>query len=372
MPTGICLQSPLRAGSRTAAALSGCSPDRPRLSPDGARPRARGDPGSARAAGPPSWPPTFHLEFRHDLGIAPDGITIDAESLWHASTSVFFEYARRFPVDDRLRLYTDTEGLSEEYERFSGLEFGVFPIPFRARLLSRRDRGRRAALHQLFRRRARREGFPLAARPDRRHDGRVRSGPARPLPDSGSLLHDRHNDPRCVRGARSTEELPGRGRSAVGLEGPLSPESYYRDSSPRPTWCSAPTTRWLSQPQLGHATEAIAAGIPTVVPTGPGYRGSSRRAAGDLHGPRTFIEAVRSICADYPITCLTPGRRPMDGPISIRPNACAGAAGRDLRGRVPAPVWSPEQRARREDACDACPSLLSAGATSSRSRPART
>ena len=92
------------------------------------------------ATWPRAWQPVFHLEFRHALALAGDGV-LSEDHPYCALHRVFFEFARAFPVNDRLRLYTDSDGLSTEYEQLSGLEFGVLPIPFRSRLLKSRSRG---------------------------------------------------------------------------------------------------------------------------------------------------------------------------------------------------------------------------------------
>ena len=82
--------------------------------------------------------PMFHLEFRHSLALAGDGALTQTDN-YCVANAAFFEIARTYPFSENVRLYTDSRGLSEEYDRFSGFEFGVLPIPFRLRLLANRS-----------------------------------------------------------------------------------------------------------------------------------------------------------------------------------------------------------------------------------------
>ena len=70
----------------------------------------------------------------------PATATLTENSDYCAANATFFEIARAFHSTKNIRLYTDSDGLSEEFERFSGLEFGVLPIPFRSHLLDARSR----------------------------------------------------------------------------------------------------------------------------------------------------------------------------------------------------------------------------------------
>ncbi len=90
--------------------------------------------------------PMFHLEFRHSLAAASDGIVTENDYN-RSANAAFFEIAHTFPVNKKLRLYTDSDGLTAEYEHFSRLRFGVLPIPFRSHLLgTRREKMVRSVL----------------------------------------------------------------------------------------------------------------------------------------------------------------------------------------------------------------------------------
>ncbi len=278
-------------------ALTGCSPDDHVLLPT-AHGRELGAIVDLLARWPAELAPTFHLEFRHDLGIAPDG-TMSEWNVYGRIHMAFFDYARRFPIDDRVRLYTDTDGLSEEYEWFSGLEFGVLPIPFRSHLLSRRDRGDEPLCLSCIGDMRDEKGFHWLPDLIDAMGAEVRAGRVRFLIQAS--LQDRHNNPGCVRALDRLQAYPAEAVQLVGLEGPLSPESYYEMISESDVvLCPYDPVAYRNR-SSGTLTEAIAAGIPTVAPGGSWLSRQQPPGGGGTFTDReTFIESVRSICADYP------------------------------------------------------------------------
>src|SRR5262249_26461442 len=99
---------------------------------------------------PPAATPTFHLEFRHALDI---GATAEHPDFIHPYVHCHracFDWSRREPPSPRIRLYTDTPELSEAYADFSGLDFGILPIPFRTSFVTAREREPKEPLRIAF------------------------------------------------------------------------------------------------------------------------------------------------------------------------------------------------------------------------------
>lgn len=249
------------------------------------------------------WPddsqPTFHLEFRHSLALAGDGVLTEADN-YCAANAIFFEIARTFPDNKNLRLYTDSHGLSLEYERISGLEFGVLPIPFRSHLLGERSRTDRALRLGYFGDVRDEKGFHwLPDLVEAMMDDYVKTGQVR-FSIQASLIHPDH-EPRSKQALERLKGYPEDIVRLVGLDGPLSPECYFRLVTEADLLLCPYHPATYRNRTSGTLTEAISSGIPTVVPHGSWLASQQPAGSGTTFLDReSFIDAVRRICADYP------------------------------------------------------------------------
>jgi hypothetical protein len=236
--------------------------------------------------------PTFHLEFRHDFR--------NHRSTYGDRHRVYFEHTRARPGWDRLRLYADTAELAGDLERFSGLAFGTLPIPFRANLLQQRS-GDPNCLCIVSLGEARDEkGFHWlphlvdALMEDYVRQRRVRFVFQASLDEDAyaprsriALERLRQYDPACVR--------------LVGTERPLDPVAYYRIVSDGDILvCPFDADRYRLR-SSGTLTEAIAAGIATVVPENTWLARHQPPDSGEVFTTRdSFVGAVKRICDAFP------------------------------------------------------------------------
>jgi hypothetical protein len=211
---------------------------------------------------------------------------------------VFFEHARLFPASDRVRLYTDTERLSEEYE-YVGLAFGVLPIPFRSRLINTPLREGAPLCIAFFGDVRDEKGFDwLPDLLDAMMEEYVSRGRVRFLIQA-SLIHPEEN-PRSTPALERLRNYSEDHVRLVGLEGPLAPERYYMLVSEADLLLCPYHPGTYRARSSGTFTEAVAAGIPTVVPRGTWLAGRQPPGSGETFDDLgSFIGAVRQICDDY-------------------------------------------------------------------------
>jgi glycosyltransferase involved in cell wall biosynthesis len=246
------------------------------------------------------WPvesqPTFHLEFRHGLDMAGPQAPVGREHPYCTVHRAFFEHARRFPLSDRLRLYTDTEELSEDFERFSGLEFGVLPIPFRTRLLGNPSRQGRPLCVAFFGDVREEKGFHwLPGLVDALMEEHVATGRVRFLIQASLVRPE--DEPLCRAALAELRKYAEDRVELVGLNGPLAPDRYYQLVSQADLLLCPYHPETYRCRSSGTLTEAIAAGIPTVVPRGTWLARQQPPGSGETFDDReSFLAAVRRIC----------------------------------------------------------------------------
>jgi glycosyltransferase involved in cell wall biosynthesis len=227
--------------------------------------------------------PTFHLEFRHDL----------EKFRYQIRHRVFFDHVRSLWNAARMlgniHLYTDTAELAEEYQAFSGLPFGVLPIPFRARLLREREAHRQICVAYF---------------------GDVRDEKGfHWLPDLAAVLCERvrllvqasldptNRNPRSVAALEKLRRMEH--VQLIGQHGPLPPDEYYRFVSQTDVLvCPYDATAYRGR-SSGTFTEAVAAGVPTVVPANTWMARQQPTGSGEAFTDRAgFTAAVRRICGN--------------------------------------------------------------------------
>ena len=317
-------------------------------------PAAHGDMAGAVAPDVPSGIPSYSGPGRVGRSQRVSCVLCDAPGV--------FRRGSRHPEDERLRLYTDTEGLSEEYERFAGLRFGVLPIPFRARLISRPPRKDGRLCISCFGDPREEKGFHwLPDLIDAMMDDYLLPGRAYFLIQA-SLSHPEH-EPRC---AATLERLKGyadRYVHLVGLDGPLSPEAYYELVSQSDlALCPYHPIPYRNR-SSGTLAEAIAAGIPTIVPGNTWLSRQQPAGSGETFFDQpSFIEAVGRVCLNYDAYRTRSRCRPkplVGAPFFSEPGPLAS-------WRLRPAGWRPGENCLTgsrflKDSIDACTSLLQLG-----------
>jgi glycosyltransferase involved in cell wall biosynthesis len=217
--------------------------------------------GNARA-------PTFHLEFRHapfDCDAASGGPVESPQT--RLQRSFLSLYAER-GCTDRIRFYTDSGRLSEDYESLVDLPFGVLPLPFRAKMISRTERrpGEPVTIAYLGEARDEKGFHWLPPLVEALADDDLLPGKARFLIQS-NVSQPRHN-PRSCEALRRLKRRPRDGVELVSPDGALSPEDYYSLVS-RADLVLLPYAPGIYRSRTSGALgEALAAGAAVVVPSG--------------------------------------------------------------------------------------------------------
>jgi glycosyltransferase involved in cell wall biosynthesis len=247
---------------------------------------------------PAAAAPTFHLEFRHTFDFGGDGSFQHPYTIAHR---VYFDHVRRQPPHPSIHLYTDTDELTEEYRESSGLDFATLPIPFRTDLVAHRPAGRPSGpLTIAFVGDVRDEkGFHwlpdlVEAMAEELAAGKVR------FAIQASLVYPRYN-PRSVVALERMKVLAGEQVTLLGLAGPLSPREYYDFVAGADLLLCPYDPEAYVRRSSGTLTEAVAAGIPTVVRAGTWLARQQPPGTGEAcRDLPSFIQAVRRICEEYP------------------------------------------------------------------------
>ena len=235
--------------------------------------------------------PTFHLEFRHPLPPA------SPYALLH---DVFFSLYEESESLTIIRLYTDTEELARHYAPLASEPFEVLPIPFRQELIAASP-GTAEPLNIAFLGEARDEkGF--AWLPNLIEDlaaDYVSTGKVRFLLQAN--LGDPRYNPQSAVALDRLKRLPNDTVQLFGLDGPLSPEAYYRLVSASHLVLVPYDCERYRASSSGTLTEAIAGGRPVVVPSGTWMAAQLPSAAGESYDDYpSFVSAVRRVIDDYP------------------------------------------------------------------------
>jgi glycosyltransferase involved in cell wall biosynthesis len=244
--------------------------------------------------------PVFHLEFRHAMdmtGCFADPAFVHPYTTQHR---VLFDHSRRVPPSPKVRLYTDTKELTQEYEHFSGHDFGVLPIPFRVNLIRPGGRPENAGLCIAYFGDVRDEkGFyHLPAVVADLMADYVVPGKVRFLVQA-SLSHPEWN-PRSAAALEKLRAYPAEHIRLLGLDRPLPPEEYFRLVSEADLLLCPYSPFAYKRRSSGTLTEAIAAGIPTVVPANTWLAGQQPPGTGEQFCDEpSLVAAVRKILADY-------------------------------------------------------------------------
>jgi glycosyltransferase involved in cell wall biosynthesis len=247
---------------------------------------------------PPEICPTFHLEFRHALDFDESGRM--PHGYYSEMHSLLFDTYRWNGHHPRIQLYTDTEELSECYSQVSGLPFGTLPIPFRTNLIQGRYRGEGEPITLAMLGDVRDEkGFPLL--PDL-------AEALRPQLERGELrlliqatLAEPHYNPRSTAALTRLKKLAIPNIELHGLKGPLHPNEYFALLSVADVILLPYDAAAYGRRSSGVLTEAMAAGIPTIVTAGTWLARQQPLGTGETFAdPAGFEQAVRKLLANYP------------------------------------------------------------------------
>lgn len=250
--------------------------------------------------------PTFHLEFRNPLFLGspdPDAATTGEAEPWPLVAHehrLWFQHYREMGVSDRVRLYTDAEPLSQEYERVAQLPLAVLPVPFRSRLLQPQTHRATAPLRLTYLGEPRDDkGFhwlPALARQLWRDDavrGRVE------LHCQASMASPSVN-PRSIAARRRLQKYPQDWVRWSGQTGPLSAEAYYELLTQADIVLFPYEPARYQTATSGTFAEALAAGKPTVVPAGTWLANQQPAGSGKVFVDRqSFVDCVYQVIANY-------------------------------------------------------------------------
>ncbi|HVK17097.1 MAG TPA: hypothetical protein VM533_09110, partial [Fimbriiglobus sp.] len=242
--------------------------------------------------------PTFHLEFRHALDY--DEADLRPLNPYTAVHLALFDLYRSLGHSQRVRVYTDTEELTEAYIAATGLPFETLPIPFRTDRIAPRNRRPGDPLRLTFLGDARDEkGFHWI--PDLidglRHEaeaGRVT------FALQASLLAPQYNPESVPAMARIRALADEPYLELHGLDAPLTPEQYFDLLSQADVMLCPYSPENYKRRSSGTLTEALAAGIPTVVPADTWLERQQPPGTGESFTDReSFVEAVRKVVTGY-------------------------------------------------------------------------
>ena len=256
----------------------------------------------------PDHCPTFHLEFRHLLDFEnlhrydPGAISphdMDWLYRYTACHRIAFDVFRR-RLHPNVRLYTDTEELSGAYTTFTGLPFDTLPIPFRTELVQGPPREPGGPLRLTATGDMRDEkGSPWLPLLVEELRAEAEAGRVRFAFQTG--VADPVGNPATTAALTHLRALNAPYVELHGDDGPLSPEAYFRlVASADVLLCPYDPIAYRRR-SSGTLAEAIAVGIPTVVPAGTWLaRQQPPETGATCHDETSFLAAVRTILSHYP------------------------------------------------------------------------
>lgn len=259
----------------------------------------------AEALGP-DLSPTFHLEFRHAL--QADQTTwydpihnriADGMCRYTMLHQVYFDWCRSLAPNPYVRVYTDTEELTEEYAWFSGLPFGTLPIPFRTERISERKRQPGEPLCLVCLGDVRDEkGFPWLPELVRALQSDAEAGRVR-FVFQASLI-DPVSNPGSASALAELRRMAAPYLRLPGLNGPLGPDEYFAIVSEADAILCPYSPQTYVRRSSGTLTEGIAAGIPTVVPAETWLARQQPAGTGtSFTDLASFVAATRELVAGY-------------------------------------------------------------------------
>lgn len=243
--------------------------------------------------------PTFHLEFRHPL-FERDPVTGDPILSPNTRMQLaFLALHADWGTTDRIRFYTDSGRLSEDYESLTDLSFTPLPLPFRAELLPVTKRSE-CPVTIVYLGGARDEkGFHWL--PDLIQAlavGYFVTGKVRLLIQA-SLAQPEHN-PRSVAALRKLKRRLPPGVELVALDGGLDPHDYYALAAQADIMLLPYLRERYRACTSGILAEALAVGAAAVVPSGTWLADQLPPGGGETFDDfPSFVEAVKRVVDNF-------------------------------------------------------------------------
>lgn len=245
--------------------------------------------------------PTFHLEYRHAM-LSPRELEREtcAFKAFHTRTHrAYFDACRAYPECDKVRFYTDTAELADDYAALVGFSFDLLPIPFRADLIPAPPaRSASSPLRVLFLGDLRDEkGFtklpPLVRA--MRADGRSRVQFVVP-----GALHPEEREPAMLAALAELETYPESQVERPHRDGFVPADDYYKLlASADVVLCPYDAKAYRSR-SSGVFAEAVAAGKPTVVPADTWMASEQGPGSGEAyHNDRDLLRALQRVVSDH-------------------------------------------------------------------------
>lgn len=243
--------------------------------------------------------PTFHLEFRHPLFETPGADAVDSPNI--RLHRAFLALIDRWQSTSRIRFYTDTRQLADDYGRLTTKTFGVLPIPFRSELIGPPTAAPGGPLQLAYLGEVRDEkGFAwLPDLIDRLMSDYVHPGRARFLVQA--TLSAPHYNPHSARALERLKQFDSNHVELLGLEAPLTPAAYYELASRADIVLLPYDRQRYRAASSGTLAEALAGGRATIVPGGGWMAEQLPPGAGETFDDfESFVVAVKRVIDRHP------------------------------------------------------------------------
>ena len=174
--------------------------------------------------------PEFGLEFRHALEFPVVPVRNGGEHTYVRQHRFYFAEVRRSGLSPGVRLFTDTNELAIDYERFSALPFRVLPIPFRHSYLEAHEvlppgADERLRLVYLGDPRSEKGFHWLSHLVDFLAKDYLSTGKV--CLEIQASAHPSYSDSACLSALSILKSYPREWLTLHGLDGPLSAEDYH-------------------------------------------------------------------------------------------------------------------------------------------------
>lgn len=247
--------------------------------------------------------PFFGLEFRHALEFPLVSLPNGMEHDYVKHHRFYFDEILQKGLKKDIKLFTDTSELADDYSKFSGLNFGVLPIPFRQGFLENHDSTppiEDSKLHLIYVGDPREEkGFHwLPYLVDFLQEDYLKTGKV--ILDIQASIHTKNSELKCINALMILKSYPPEWIRLHGLDGPLNAEKYYDlIAKGHIMLCPYDKATYRSR-SSGTLAEAIAGGIPTIVPNNTWL--SKQQPAGTgltFEGLEDFLKKTQSLIENY-------------------------------------------------------------------------
>ena len=248
--------------------------------------------------------PRFGLEFRHALDFPLVTLSPGEEHAYVAQHRFYFERIKEKGLSEKIRLFTDTKELAEDYANFSDLPFSVLPIPFRQDFLEN---------HEVILP-INEEKLRIVYIGDPREEKGFHWLPFlidflstdylitnKVMLEIQASVHPVNSELKCINALEILKSYPKEWINFHGLNGPLNPESYYKLlSNAHLIICPYDKHTYHSR-SSGTLTEAIAAGVPTIVPAETWLSNQQPKGSGlTFDGLQDFLIQTKQLIDLYP------------------------------------------------------------------------